>query len=87
MATVLWQVYPSGIGTFLGDWFNEKLAHWVKNKYKTCRRSINKGKAKLKEIYQDFPNLFVHWRYGYRPYNVFAKGKAYKNTQYVTTLA
>lgn len=57
----------SGIGTFLGDWFNEKLAHWVKNKYKTCRRSINKGKAKLKEIYQDFPNLFVHWRYGYRP--------------------
>lgn len=58
---------PSGIGTFLGDWFNEKLAHWVKNKYKTCRRSIIKSRAKLKEIYQDFPNLFVHWRYGYRP--------------------
>jgi RNA-directed DNA polymerase len=58
---------PSGIGNLLQYWFNEKLGHWVKNKYKTCRRSIDKGMTKLKEIYKDFPNLFVHWRYGYRP--------------------
>jgi RNA-directed DNA polymerase len=58
---------PSGIGTFLQWWFNEKLAHWVKHKYKTCHRSIKKGMAKLKEIAKDFPTLFVHWRYGYRP--------------------
>jgi RNA-directed DNA polymerase len=58
---------PSGIGGFLQWWFNEKLAHWVKHKYKSCKRSINKGMAKLKEISNDFPNLFVHWQYGYRP--------------------
>jgi RNA-directed DNA polymerase len=58
---------PSGIGSLLQYWFNEKLGHWVKNKYKTCRRSIKKGMTKLKEISKDFPNLFVHWRYGYRP--------------------
>lgn len=58
---------PSGIGNLLQYWFNEKLGNWVKNKYKDCRRSINKGMMKLKEIYKDFPNLFIHWRYGYRP--------------------
>lgn len=58
---------PSGIGNLLQYWFNEKLGNWVKNKYKNCRKSINKGMMKLKEIYKDFPNLFIHWRYGYRP--------------------
>jgi group II intron reverse transcriptase/maturase len=57
----------SGIKTLLQYWFNEKLGHWVKNKYKTCRRSIRKGMEKLKEICNDFPNLFVHWQQGCRP--------------------
>jgi RNA-directed DNA polymerase len=57
----------SGIRTLLQYWFNEKLGHWVKNKYKTCRRSIRKGMEKLKEICNDFPNLFVHWQQGCRP--------------------
>jgi RNA-directed DNA polymerase len=57
----------SGIGTLLQYWFNEKLGHWVKNKYKTCRGSIKKGMTKLKEICEDFPNLFVHWQQGFRP--------------------
>ena len=58
---------PSGIGNLLSDWFNEKLGRWVKNKYKTCRGSLTKGMNKLKEIYKSFPNLFVHWQYGYHP--------------------
>ena len=37
------------------------------NKYKTCRGSLTKGMNKLKEIYKSFPNLFVHWQYGYHP--------------------
>ncbi len=47
----------SGIGNFLQWWFNEKLAHWVKHKYKACHRSINKGIAKLKELCKDFRNF------------------------------
>jgi group II intron reverse transcriptase/maturase len=58
---------PSGMERLLSDWFNEKLGRWVKNKYKTCRGSLTKGMDKLKEIYKSFPNLFVHWQYGYHP--------------------
>lgn len=57
----------SGIGNLFQYWLNERLGTWVKNKYKTCKGSITKAMIKLKEIYKDFPNLFVHWQYGYRP--------------------
>jgi RNA-directed DNA polymerase len=58
---------PSGIGDLLHDWLNQRLVLWVCNKYKSCRGNIKKGIDKLKEICRDFPNLFVHWRYGYCP--------------------
>lgn len=58
---------PSGIGNLLQYWLNQRLGHWAKNKYKTCKGSINKGMAKIKEICKDFPNLFLHWQYGYKP--------------------
>ena len=58
---------PSGIGNLLQDWLNRRIAAWVRNKYKSCRGSIKGGIRKLKEICRDFPNLFVHWRYGYCP--------------------
>ena len=37
------------------------------NKYKTCCGSLIKGMNKLRDIYKSFPNLFVHWQYGYHP--------------------
>jgi RNA-directed DNA polymerase len=58
---------PSGIGNLLQYWLNERLGSWIKDKYKSCKGSIKKGMTKLKEICEDFPELFVHWRYGYRP--------------------
>ena len=33
----------------------------------SMRGSLTKGMNKLKEIYKSFPNLFVHWQYGYHP--------------------
>jgi RNA-directed DNA polymerase len=58
---------PSGIGNLLQYWLNERLGSWIRDKYKSCKGSIKKGMTKLKEICEDFPELFVHWRYGYRP--------------------
>jgi RNA-directed DNA polymerase len=57
----------SGIGNLLQYWLNERLGTWVKNKYKSCKGSITKAMRWLKDIYKDFPTLFVHWEYGYRP--------------------
>ena len=58
---------PSGLWYVLQDYLNERLGKWVCNKYKTCRGNIKRGMEKLREIYKGFPNLFVHWRYGYHP--------------------
>lgn len=47
---------------------NLRLVKWVKNKYRRFR-----GKPRslawdwLRRVYRGFPNLFVHWSYGFRP--------------------
>jgi len=46
---------------------NDRLVHWYTNKYKRYRRRKKLAREKLKEICKDFPNLFVHWQYGYTP--------------------
>lgn len=58
---------PSGLWGFLQGYLNEKLGWWICNKYKPYRGNIKKGMERLREIYRDFPELFVHWRYGYHP--------------------
>lgn len=46
---------------------NERLVRWYTNKYKRYRRRIKEARKRLKEDYKHFPNLFVHWQYGYTP--------------------
>ncbi|MEZ4888717.1 MAG: group II intron maturase-specific domain-containing protein [Chitinophagales bacterium] len=46
---------------------NERLVRWLTNKYKRYRRRMKEARTRLKEIAKDFPNLFVHWQYGYTP--------------------
>ena len=51
--------------TVLFDRLNERLAKWVKNKYKI--RSKRKCFVWLKRVSKSFPSLFVHWEYGWLP--------------------
>jgi len=51
--------------TRLFDRLNERLAKWVKNKYKI--RSWRKCFAWVKRVSKSFPTLFVHWEYGWLP--------------------
>jgi group II intron reverse transcriptase/maturase len=46
---------------------NERLVRWYTNKYKRYRRRIKEARNRLQEDYRQFPNLFVHWQYGYTP--------------------
>lgn len=47
---------------------NMRLAHWVRNKYRRFRRKHWYFAYKwLKETSKDYPNMFVHWQYGFRP--------------------
>lgn len=46
---------------------NERLVRWCTNKYKRYRRRTREARQHLKEICKDYPNLFVHWQYGYTP--------------------
>jgi group II intron reverse transcriptase/maturase len=51
--------------TPLFDSLNERLAKWVKNKYKI--RSKRKCFVWLKRVAKSFPSMFVHWEYGWLP--------------------
>jgi RNA-directed DNA polymerase len=51
--------------TCLFDRINERLAKWVKNKYKI--RSKRKCFVWLKKVAKSFPSMFVHWEYGWLP--------------------
>lgn len=47
---------------------NMRLAQWVRNKYRRFRRKHWYNAYKwLKEVSKDYPNMFVHWQYGFRP--------------------
>jgi RNA-directed DNA polymerase len=51
--------------TPLFDRINERLAKWVRNKYKI--RSWRKCFAWLKRVSKSYPTMFVHWEYGWLP--------------------
>ena len=47
---------------------NMRLARWVRNKYRRFRKKHWYFSYKhLKQISNDFPNMFEHWKYGFRP--------------------
>jgi RNA-directed DNA polymerase len=46
---------------------NDRLVCWYTNKYKRFRRRIKEAREQLRKDYKNFPNLFVHWQYGYTP--------------------
>lgn len=47
---------------------NFRLARWVRNKYRRFRRKRRSFAFNwLVEVSKKFPNLFVHWEYGFRP--------------------
>ena len=56
-----WAMYP----VFRS--LNDRLVKWLMNKYKRYRRKVKQARQRLKELALDYPNLFVHWRYGFIP--------------------
>ncbi|NQY67780.1 MAG: group II intron reverse transcriptase/maturase [Flavobacteriales bacterium] len=47
---------------------NFRLSHWVRNKYRRFRRKHWFFAYKwLQETAKHYPNLFVHWQYGFKP--------------------
>lgn len=56
-----WSMYP------LFQLLHARLVKWLMAKYKRYRGRIPKAWARLKSIARDYPNLFVHWQYGFLP--------------------
>lgn len=47
---------------------NYRLARWVRNKYRRFRKRNWFASYKwLMEVWKDYPTLFEHWEYGFRP--------------------
>ena len=46
---------------------NEKLAHWVRRKFKALHRKWSKAQAWLMSLSQRERGMFAHWSYGYVP--------------------
>jgi len=51
--------------SWLFERLNERLAKWVKNKYKIS--SKRKCFAWIRRISKSYPTMFVHWEYGWLP--------------------
>ena len=48
-------------------YLNDRLTSWVCKKHKRFKKSMQRARTWLREVYRDFPNLFVHWQYGFKP--------------------
>lgn len=46
---------------------NDRLIMWANNRYKSLHGSSWQGRQWLREIYRDYPNMFEHWKYGFKP--------------------
>lgn len=46
---------------------NQRLVKWLMNKFKRYRNKINLARKRLIVIAEEYPNLFVHWQYGFKP--------------------
>lgn len=48
-------------------YINGRLMEWAAKKYKHFHRSIWKARQWLVKVCKDYPNLFLHWQYGFKP--------------------
>jgi group II intron reverse transcriptase/maturase len=48
-------------------YLNARLIAWARRKYKRFKESLQRAAKWLKEVYHDFPSMFVHWKYGFKP--------------------
>ena len=48
-------------------YLNDRLVCWAVNRYKRFNRSRWQTRLWLRQIVADFPNLFLHWTYGFLP--------------------
>lgn len=48
-------------------YLNSYLVRWAVNRYKRFNRSKWQTRLWLRQLASDFPNLFLHWTYGYPP--------------------
>lgn len=46
---------------------NDRLARWARKRYKRYKESWKRARLWLKDVYRNFPNLFIHWQYGFKP--------------------
>lgn len=56
-----WFLYPVTAA------INGRLIMWATNRYKRLNGSSWQGRQWLRAIYQDYPNMFEHWKYGFKP--------------------
>ena len=55
---------------FLGRvmrYLNDRLVRWACKRYKRFKRSSRQAQRWLVSIYKNYPNMFVHWQYGFKP--------------------
>jgi RNA-directed DNA polymerase len=48
-------------------YLNGRLVEWAVKRYKRFHRSTWQARQWLREVCRDYPNLFVHWQYGFVP--------------------
>ena len=46
---------------------NGRIIKWAVNRHKSLNGSSKQARKWLRSIYRDYPNMFVHWRYGFKP--------------------
>lgn len=46
---------------------NDRLVGWARKRYKRFKRSLWHARLWLRGVCQDYPNMFVHWQYGFKP--------------------
>ncbi len=56
-----WFLYPVTVAV------NGRLVLWARNRYKSLHGSSWQGRQWLRIIYRDYPHLFDHWKYGFKP--------------------
>jgi len=58
--------YKSGL-TVVFKQLNDYLARWAMRKYKRLKRSWRRGRRFLANVARRDPELFAHWRHGFKP--------------------
>ena len=65
-----WFAYFKNWGVYNGIHFffrlNKRIMNWCANRYKRFKRNKGRIKGYLRKIQSNIPNLFVHWKYGFR---------------------